>query len=358
MRAALARLKAHERQLSALAMVGGFIFDNFAFGRIDHPATQIVFTGYLLFAAISIAVHHSCEARAEHRGEVFRWRAVASALTQFALGALWSAFLIFYSRSSAVIVSWPFLAVLAAILLGNEFLRSYHARLVFTVVLFFIALFSYMTIALPIAVGTMDEFTFLLSGAATLIVFAAYLILLALLGRQRVWNDIGKISLGALAAFCAINLFYFFNLLPPIPLAMSDSGIYHKVTRENGGYRAVGEPVPWQVKFGQTQDVHLKPGEPLYAYSAVFAPIALKTRIVHRWQYHDAKTGWTTASTIGFPITGGRDNGYRGFTQKSNLRPGAWRVDVETPDHRVIGRLRFNISWATTEPTLQTRDLK
>lgn len=358
MRALIARLKAHERQLSALAMVGGFIFDNFAFGRIDHPATQIVFTGYLLFAAISIAVHHSCEARAEIRGEVFRWRAVASALTQFALGALWSAFLIFYSRSSAVIVSWPFLAVLAAILLGNEFLRTYHARLMFTVVLFFIALFSYMTIALPIAIGAMDEFTFLLSGAATLIVFAAYLCLLALLGRQRMWNDIGKISLGALAAFCAINLFYFFNLLPPIPLAMADSGLYHQVARNDGGYRAIGEPASWLVKFGQTQDIHLKQGDPLYAYSAVFAPIALKTNIVHRWQYHDAKKGWITASTIGFPIRGGRDNGYRGFTKKSNLHPGAWRVDVETLDGRIIGRMRFNIIWSPVEPDLQTLDLK
>ena len=76
MRALIAKLKPYERQLSALAMIGGFVFDNFAFGRIDHPATQAVFAGYLLFAGASIATcvcpqlwqyqagmvwpHHSC----------------------------------------------------------------------------------------------------------------------------------------------------------------------------------------------------------------------------------------------------------------------------------------------------------
>ncbi len=155
----IAKLRTYERQLSAAAMVGGFVFDNFAFGRIDHPATQAVLAAYLLFAAASIAFLHYFESRAEQQHRKFRWRAIVSAATQFALGGLWSAFLIFYSRSSAIVVSWPFLLVLAGILLSNEIFREYHSRLVFTLVLLFIALFSYMTFVVPIVVGTMNEFT-------------------------------------------------------------------------------------------------------------------------------------------------------------------------------------------------------
>jgi hypothetical protein len=357
MRQWIARLKPYERQLSAISMIGGFIFDNFAFGRIDHPAAQAVFAGYLLFAAISIAVLHYFETRAERQGKPFRWRTIVSAATQFALGALWSAFLIFYTRSSAIVVSWPFLLVLAAIFLSNEIFREYHSRLVFTVVLFFIALFSYMTFVVPIVVGAMSKSTFLLSDISTVLAFALFLVILAMLGRKRVWNDIGKLTIGAVGAFALINLFYFLNILPPIPLAMANIGIYHRIERVDGSYKATGEPIPWTVKLGQTPTIHLKAGEPLYAYSAVFAPIELKTKIVHRWQYHDDKKGWTTVSTIGFPITGGRDNGYRGFTVKSHPKPGAWRVDVDTVDGRVIGRIGFYVKRVTQEPEMETKYL-
>lgn len=88
-------LKAHERHLSAVAMVIGFVVDNFAFGRVDHPATQIVLASYLLTAAISIILLHYFEERAEQKGQEFRWSATLSAVTQFAFGGLWSAFLIF-----------------------------------------------------------------------------------------------------------------------------------------------------------------------------------------------------------------------------------------------------------------------
>ncbi|HEY4124956.1 MAG TPA: DUF2914 domain-containing protein, partial [Rhizomicrobium sp.] len=305
----------------------------------------------------SIAFLHYFESRAEQHRTTFRWRAIVSAATQFALGGLWSAFLIFYTRSSAIVVSWPFLLVLAGILLSNEIFREYHSRLVFTVVLFFIALFSYMTFVVPILVGTINEFTFLISGGCTLLVFALFLGLLAMLGRKRVWDDIGKVTIGALAAFVVINVFYFLNVLPPIPLAMADVGIYQHISHANGGYTATGEPLPWTVKFGQTRVIHLKPGAPLYAYSAVFAPIQLKTKIVHRWQYHDDKKGWVTASTIGFPITGGRDNGYRGFTIKSHPQAGAWRVDIDTVDGRVIGRIGFYVQTVSQEPEMMTKAL-
>ncbi len=57
-RPSLTWAKAHERHLSAAAMVVGFVFDSWAFGRIDHALTQAVFIVYLLVAGIAIAVMH------------------------------------------------------------------------------------------------------------------------------------------------------------------------------------------------------------------------------------------------------------------------------------------------------------
>ena len=69
---------------------------------------------------------------------------------QFALGGLWSAFLVFYTRGAVLAASWPFLLVLAAIFIGNELFKKYHSQLVFTAVLYFFALFSYAIVTVPI----------------------------------------------------------------------------------------------------------------------------------------------------------------------------------------------------------------
>jgi len=355
----ITRLQLYERHLSALAMVGGFIFDNFAFGRLEHPATQIAIAGYLLGAALTIAIQHYFEARAERAGQAFRWRAYISAATQFALGGLWSAFLIFYSRSAAIIVSWPFLIVLASLLIANEYLREYHSRLVFTTTLFFIALFTYMTFLVPIAAGTINEKTYLLSGVISIAVFVVYLLVLTVLGRKRMWNQFGRLVASAGGALLFLNVFYFLNLLPPIPLALSDAGVYHRVWKTDGSYYATGEQQPWRSRFGFPRLVHVEPGKPLYFFSAVYAPIALKTRIVHDWQFFDSAQGrWVSKSKIAFPIRGGRDNGYRGYSMKANLIPGEWRVDVDTVDGRVIGRILFKVVFSAHPPDTRTFTLQ
>ena len=43
--------------------------------------------------------------------------------------------------------------------------------------------------------------------------------------------------------------------------------------------------------------------------SAVFAPIQLRTRIMHIWQrYDEAAKSWRTQAVVAYPITGGRDD--------------------------------------------------
>jgi hypothetical protein len=53
---------------------------------------------------------------------------------------------------------------------------------------------------------------------------------------------------------------------------------------------------------------------------------------------------------VELPVRGGRGGGYRTYSVKTGLTPGAWRVNVETPTGALLGRLRFNVV------SLPTRD--
>jgi MFS family permease len=335
----------HERSLSAASMVGGFAFDNYAFRRIDLPNTQAVFIGYLALAAISMLILHVLAERAARGKEWPRWRALLPFATQFALGGLWSGFLVFYSRSAVLTASWPFLLVLLAIFIGNEIFKKYHSRLAFAAVLFFFALYSYVIVTVPLYTRTIGTLTFLLSGAIAAAIFFAFLRIVAGIGPQQWRAARVEVVTGAVLVYALINIFYFTGVLPPLPIALSAGGVYHFVAKNGAHYSARTEPQSWWTRFGAVPVMHVAKGAPLYLYSAVFAPIKLATTIQHRWQHYDAahKT-WRPVSTVSFQIVGGRDDGYRGYTISRHIAPGQWRVDVDLPDGHIIGRVRFTVA--------------
>ncbi len=121
---AISWARRHERHISALSLAGGFAFDSCTFGRIDHAVTQLVFIVYLLVAGISIAVLHVLESRPDGRKPSDKTRTILVAVTQFALGCLLSGFCVFYIRSASITSSWPFLLFMAAIFIGNEYMRA------------------------------------------------------------------------------------------------------------------------------------------------------------------------------------------------------------------------------------------
>ena len=145
--------KAHERHLSALSLAGGFAFDSYTFGRIDRPLTQLVFIVYLIAAGAGIAVLHVLESRPEGHKPSEKTRTILVSIMQFALGCLLSGFCVFYIRSASVVASWPFLLCMAGIFIANEYLRRYHSRLVFSALLFFLSLYSYAILLVPVVIG-------------------------------------------------------------------------------------------------------------------------------------------------------------------------------------------------------------
>lgn len=351
-------------------MAGGFAFDSYAFGRIDRPMTQAVFVVYLLAAGGSIALLHRREARGGHSAPPPahpRLRTALVAATQFSLGALLSGFCVFYIRSASIGASWPFLLFMAAIFIGNEYFRAYASRLVFAVLLFFFSLYSYAILLVPVVLARMGPISFLISGAVAVVTFFFYVRVLALLGHDRYRLARKHIAAGMIAITALFNLFYFTKIFPPLPLVLADAGVYHGVKKIGPGYQVVSEAEPprWRALFGTFPVLHMAPGEKLYLYSAVFAPDTVfapnrfRVQIEDQWQWRDPKTGaWLTEQTIPFAIGGGRAEGYRAYTYRSNPKAGDWRVNILTRDGRAVGRMRFSVQAVAKPPPLTTSLLK
>jgi len=354
-------IKTYERHLSAFAMVAGFVIDNIFFERVDLWQTQAVFAAYTAACFIAIPLLHWIEMRPSRLASFSRLRLILPLVTQFALGGFWSGFVIFYGRSAVLGASWPFLLFLFFIFLGSEYFHQYHERLVFTSVLFFFALYSYAIFAVPVYTGSLGTMTFLLSGVIAVGVFTLFTMLLRMLARERFLPDVWRIRVGAFAVLVFMNISYFTNVLPPLPLAATAAGVYHTVWRVPGAYLANEEAgQSWQVRYlGFSPTLQVTLGEPLAAYSSVFAPTTLSTTIVHRWLHYDRTSKkWVQRSTISYSIRGGRDGGYRGYTEMPITETGEWRVDIETTDGRLIERLPFTVVETTTEPTLTTITLE
>lgn len=353
--AILSWIRRYERRLSSVVFVAGFVGDLLTFTLIDLSLANLVFAAYLGLAAVCTFLAHTVYARFSTTDAL--WRRILSVLAplaaQYAIGSLLSGFLIFYTKSATLAVSWPFLLLLAGIFLGNEVFRGYREHLAFQTVLFFFALYAYAIFALPLALGRLGPIVFLESTGITIAAFALFLWLLGLVGWDRLKQTLRLIILGASGVLAFLVISYFTSVIPPIPLTLRDSGIYHDLIHTAEGYTVTAEAArPWW-QFYEPQTVHLVPGDSLYAYSAIFAPGAFSASIVHRWERYDTTSKkWVTQSKVSFPLSGGRAGGYRGYSVIGNVSGGQWRVTIETPTGQAIGRIRFEVIEADSEPVL------
>lgn len=342
----------NERRLGAALFIFGFVGDLFTYGLLPANIIALIFGGYLLVAAVASFVSHILpEADMKTGPWGKRTLAVLAPLVaQYALGNLLSGLTVFYTKSADIAASWPFLALILLAYFASEYFRKYKDYLVFQTSLFFLTFYACAIFALPLAVGTLGPWVFAGSSVIACVAFALFLLGLRLSNLRRYLESRKAIVASGAALLLLVNAAYFSGIIPPLPLALAESGAYHGLMRVTDGYRVQqeGERAWWDIR---TQVIHHVPGTPLYAFSAVRAPIKFSSTVVHRWE-RLGKNGWTTMSRIAFPIAGGREGGYRGYSERSDLPEGTWRVSVETPGGQVIGRIRFDIESADVEPAL------
>lgn len=354
-------LARHERVISPATFILGFAWDNLTLRRVDLWLENISFIAHLVVVAVAIFFVNSRYAGRLRKNIFIEIADFAPWIMQFSFGALFSAFFIFYSRSGSLVASWPFLLFLASLMVGNELFKKKYLKFVFQISVYFIAMFSYFIFALPLVSGKLGFGVFLSGGLAALLFLAAFvMILIPAVPFAR--RHLKFLSLSVLGIFAVFNIFYLTNIIPPIPLSLKEGGIYHSVLRTAGGYYAEKEPASAesfsQKIFSGGVEIRWVPGRPIYAYSAVFSPAKINTEIYHQWSYYnEALEKWDEKSRIGFPISGGRDGGYRGYTLKTDIRPGKWRVDIITAKGQVLGRLKFTVVRSNVPPETKTVSL-
>ncbi len=334
----------YERHISSASLILGFVIDNLTLQRIDLLFENLVLLFYISVSVLGIVIFNLSKAGVLRINFLEKINFFIPVIIQFAFGGLFSGFVVFYSRSASLSASWPFLLILVGILITGELVKGFYSRISYQLTVFYLAILSYLIFVVPIVVGHMNSFVFVLSGLLSLLVFyGIYRFFELVLPEFFAVYKKGLIS-RVVFIFITVFVFYFTNILPPIPLSLKDGGVYHNVVRIPEGYLLSGEEKSFFDRLKTTENFHLSPGGRVYFFSSVFAPTDLKVNIVHEWQYYDEiNKRWITANTISFPIVGGNDGGYRGYSFKENVFDGKWRVNVKTSRGQIVGRVEFRI---------------
>jgi hypothetical protein len=326
-------------------LVAGLVVDFITFKTIQISTAFTILGVYLILAACMIAYknYYDADVISSKLKALRHLRLAAPLIVQFTFGALLSATLIFYFFSGTVSVSWPFLIVVALLIMSNDVLRHHYLKPVVQISVFFFVLFSYTTLVLPYLFSSIGVWVFLFAGLISLILISIFIRILS--GQmEHIFQIKRHLKRSVLIIFLIMNTLYFLNIIPPIPLSLREVDIAHVLIRANGSYVLQVERENWFERLIPGQTIHLHQSQRLYAFSSIFAPDNLDTTIVHNWQYYDSDTWkWIDSSELSFLISGGSEAGYRGYSTTAKLHPGKWRVSVETERGQVLGRLGFKI---------------
>lgn len=345
------------RHWLSVAFLFGFVVDNLTLNRVDQAFDNFILASYVVLAMVSLILLYAAAAgKLNERHNPFV-RQYAPLLVQFSFGGLLSGMLIFYGRSGDWFVAWPFLLMILVVIYFNETLRDRASRLLYNLAILFIGLFSYVVLVIPVFTGRMGEWVFIGSGLIALAIMYAFVQILYRIVPRFMELQVRPIIFTLGIIFASMNFLYFANVIPPIPLSLKEVGIYHSVVRfENGDYQLRYEAGPrWAFWRNSDEVFHPVAGGAIFCFTKVFAPTRLATDIYHRWEYQNAEGDWEEYFRTSYPITGGGENGYRGYTLIQNFRDGSWRCSVETARGQVLGREVFTVDSSEPAGELVTR---
>jgi hypothetical protein len=349
--------KKFEKYISPVGLIYGFIFTSLTLTRVDMWLENFWIVLHLFVAAFGILALTYFENKESKNNlpeeEKTKFHFYLTLIIQFAFGGLFSTFFVFYMRSSSLTDSWLFLAILLILLVGNELWKKHYQRLSFQISVLFISLYLFLVFLLPVIFHRLGSDLFIYAGVISLFIVFLFTFLLRKLAQEKFKNSHNFLKINIVAIFILMNVLYFTNIMPPIPLSLKTAGVYHSVTKiidnktSTINYEVVAEPTTWLDYFEQYPVFHKRAGEAVYVFSAVFSPVKFATEIVHQWQYYDEiNKVWVDSSRITLPINGGREEGYRLYSLKQLVNPGLWRVKVMTTSDQVLGKINFKIEEA------------
>jgi len=350
----------YQQYIMPIAIVAGFLLDAITLNRIDQVFDNAVFIVHLLIVGTLVVFLFSKNTKLGEKLKVSKRENLFNTIVVFSFGALFSGFIIFYGRSGSLTSSWPFILLLAGLMLGTEIRRDYYKKIVFQISFLYLALFTYLIFFLPVVIAQVGVGVFIASGIISLVVIIFFLRLLKKIDKKHFIENISAIRKRIILIYLIFNFLYFTNIIPPVPLSIKFKSVYHNIEVVGDNlYQGTYEEAPWyNILSKRSRTIHKQETEPVFVFASVFAPARLRTSIYHSWQYYDEKeVKWVKTDRIKIPITGGRVDGFRGFSTKKNLFTGKWKVVIETERGQRLGQVRFTISSKYKNPELVIESL-
>tara|TARA_R110000850_G_scaffold277068_1_gene422088 strand:+ start:322 stop:1437 length:1116 start_codon:yes stop_codon:yes gene_type:complete len=342
----------NQKYLPILFFMGGFIFDTLTLGRIDRVYDTVVLCSHMTLLSITLYLYNLADDGKWKNTFIGRYADYFPLAIQFFFGALSSAFVIYFFRSVSLSKTMFFFILLVLLLFANEFLKKKISNKYLQFSVYFFISFTFFTFMVPTLIKEMNTLIFIISGLASLgCTLALILFIYTSSPSTRAEISLKKLIGGILSIYLVINVFYYFNLIPPVPLAMETGLVAHDVQKKDNTYIVTYERDEWYV-FWRTHniDFHRQGDASVYVFTSVFAPTDIKKSIFHRWQWYNPETrSWEITEDIGFEVIGGRGRGFRGYTYKNNLTEGKWKVHIITKEELILGVVDFVVK-NTAEP--------
>lgn len=369
--------------------VAGFAWDALTLVRVDRLADNLLLGAYLLALGPLLVLEHRLATVPHAWPRLARHAPWVTYGAQFLFGSLFSAFVVLFAKSASTWSSMAYLVALTALMVLNEFLHDLLRTERLRVVLYWLAWCSFLEIAVPVTTGWPGPGLFVVAavgamGPAMAVAASMYvglpgeaLVDEATDAARRAHPRRAMLRSHALSLLGAAGLLGVLDLagvIPPVPFALLEVGIFHDVeprvepdptgTRRALRYHLTHEADPWPWPLGADDDrtFRWREGDAVHCFTAVFAPRGMELALFHRWQRHDPSDGtWVTTDRI--PVTrsallrGGAERGFRTYSRKRHVQPGAWRVIVELDDGRSLGHVDLDIlaDDRTTKRTWTTR---
>ena len=343
--------KTHEHKLEVFFFIFGFIFDAWMVTTPDE--LHVIGQQAVYLFLIAVFIHFELLFRSEKwnpQGFVLKLWPYRILALHFLLGTLLNVYSIFYIKSASLLSSLGFLLLMICMILANElpFIKN-SEKVGFKVALYAICVFSFLSTVFPMIFGFLGfiPFAFAVAGTLGVLLFQLKILRRSIPDPKVLRHAIFTPVVSVIAVF---GLFYFLGLIPPVPLSAREQGVYHLVEKSDGHFllsSVKGKSAKWP--FWKTV-FFAQPGDKIYFYAQIYSPARISDQIVVHWFKEDKNGNWITQDKVPVSIKGGREEGFRVFTFKTNYEPGQWKVMMETSSGVEISRLYFEVTSEEADP--------
>ncbi len=321
--------------------LAGFVFDIFTLGEIDETWNITSQSLYLFLASVLLYFEFKTINPEKIRNSKV-WSFFIKyydGIFHFLIGSLISVFTLFYFKSTSFVTSFIFIAFILFIMIANELPIFVRLGRIFKSFLLGLCTCSFFTYIVPLLMKEIGRTPFFIGIVTSLtLLFFVYLIY-SKFSEDKVFNHFLLPSFGACFLFLSL---YIFKILPPVPLAIKDIGVYQKIEKIDGQYNCYHQRIWWQFWKKGDQDFYLNKKSRVHVFFTLYSPSNFSDSVIVRWSKR-SKKGWIKYDDIPIKITGGRKKGFRGIAYKEKIVSGEWKVSVRSKDLREIGRIKINV---------------